>query len=232
MKRPVPDQPWQDALIIAAYVAVVVLGLLLGTSVLLSCATARPLRLAPEVESPLERHVREDGAAIEIRAFCAGGVWSGSGVLIGGDRALTALHVAWPEKCRPAPLLHVSGVGFAATATIEARWTTRDVARIRLSSPTSVPAPRLGEVIVGDALCSASAVPERAHHCGLVEDGVASIGGGSRQRWGARVELGNSGSGVYDSGGRLVGIVTNGRFDGGQPAGVAWFAPVAAEMLR
>lgn len=216
-----------------ALAVVVALWLLLGAILVLtleSCAHAP----RPRAPTAIEKFLREDAAAIEVLAECDGHYYSGSGVLVGGDLALTALHVALPAGCAATPVLRVIGVGWRATATLEARWTRSDVARLRLARALrgEPPTVRRDRVPVGETLCSATATPRREHHCGALELGALSLDGGWRQRWGARAELGNSGSGVWDAEGRLVGIVTNGRFVGGEPAGVAWFAVVTPEMLR
>lgn len=215
------------------YVLVVILILTLE-----GCARGAPRDPARDSEPAptlFERYLREDAAAIEVRAVCGEGYYSGSGVLIGGDLALTALHVALPEKCSVVDVLIVVGTRYVGTAVIEARWSTQDVARLRLSPRPRAPAPipRRSTPVVGETLCAATASPRREHHCGFFEQGALSIGGGYRRRWDAFVRFGNSGSAIYDDRGRLVGIVTNGRFDErGEPVGVGWFAPVTAEMLR
>jgi hypothetical protein len=64
----------------------------------------------------------------------------------------------------------------------------------------------------GDVVCSESAIPTRARKCGTVT-GLSESPSNRDIQFTNQVEGGNSGSGLYDEQGRLVGIVTMRKMD-------------------
>lgn len=142
----------------------------------------------------------------------------GSGVLVADRLVLTAAHVV---ACEGTVSIQVTvmATGQELTATAETIDTNSDIARLTLSEPVAAtpmtygPRPELD-----DRVCLVSAVPEYTRRCGNVQ----SFREGKGDVWhDAITQPGNSGGGVYDSRGRLVGIVThyytcrNGQFCGG-----------------
>jgi hypothetical protein len=133
------------------------------------------------------------------------------GIAIGVDdrHVVTAGHVV---RCPEIPIVHVvlsSGrrlrvvVSKEDTAGDLALLTIASADRFHLDLPPPVIAPTPA---VGDAWCSFTGSPKREAHCGFVE----SVNGKQMNAdlsGSARTVFGNSGSGVYDVQGRLVGIV-------------------------
>lgn len=162
--------------------------------------------------TPVSRTVAEQQrAAVRVNRVCVTpegvSLSMGSGVLIDRRYVLTANHVV---ECQGAAAITVSlRDGFTMKAVVDRMSAIDDIARLDLrveidATPTVIgPRPRLGEQV-----CVASAVPYRAWRCGLVED--LDDAPGDIDHTGI-VEPGNSGSGVYDDRGRLVGITTHFR---------------------
>ena len=194
-------------------------GFLAGLLVLLlaafanaSCAHASPLtsrgltaRYAEAVEISAVC-VREDGAI---------GGWSGSGVIVSRTRILTAAHVAGSRGAfcvfstktidgtermvQPAVVLPDLDI---ASMTILDGETPFDFSPLAYGARPSL----------GDTVCAATAVPWRGHKCGEVQPDSSTPGD---IKFFVVVEPGNSGSGLYNAAGELVGIVTHRFFCGG-----------------
>lgn len=174
-----------------------------------SCAHSSPLTSRGLVERYIE--------AVEIEAMCVQGNttegalvgWHGSGVIVSRTRVLTASHVA-----------NKPGIvcAFSAT-TIDGKMRMvqpaaflpeLDLASLEIvdgekpfdASPVSYGA----KPEVGDRVCAAVANPWRGHKCGEVQ--LPGNLPGDVQFL-IIVEPGNSGSGVYNDAGELVGIVTH-----------------------
>ncbi len=186
--------------------------------------------------SPIQQH----NAMVMIRTSCPdGSAHGGSGVLVSGDLVLTANHVA---ECDAVP-----GFGFYVAATkIEVIASTTDkslakvdvvipgadVARLKLETPLNAffTAVEIGAPpVVGDRICEVSAIPRIQYRCG-----VAQVAPSGRIAFDFMTESGNSGSGVYNSRGQLIGIVTHAyRCQFGIPCagfgasltGYAWLIP-------
>jgi S1-C subfamily serine protease len=168
--------------------------------------------------SPVVQH--QDAVALTV--VCeTGQMVIGTGVAIAPDRILTAYHVVSACGGEPAAIVAEQGGGAAAIVQVEAVAPLADVARLVTilgatldAAPVAIgPPPPVGEPV-----CVAARHPYSARRCGVVEyvkDGPHGI------RSSAIVEPGNSGSGVYDRHGRLVGIATkmylclNGQICGG-----------------
>ena len=153
-------------------------------------------------------------AAVTVRNSC--GSW-GSGALLGPDRVITAFHVV---NC--AGELEVITRGRVTIKAKILRYEVAgDVAVLQLSAP--VPGARRQSVgrrpRVGDRICLVSAIPGNNRECGEVtdlrEDDVGDV------QHNMLTQPGNSGSGIYNGRGQLVGVVThllkcgNGQYCGG-----------------
>jgi S1-C subfamily serine protease len=140
----------------------------------------------------------------------------GSGVIVSRQRVLTAAHVvscggqiyiALPAK--PDNLKWLPGV-------VEAVDFGADVARVWIQDSFL----RLGTIELGPAppdgawVCVMTAMPKARKVCGLSE-GTAD----GKITHTAKVVPGNSGSGMFDSSGRLVGIVITWIHDDGKSKG-------------
>lgn len=163
-------------------------------------------------------------AAVELTVSCAADALGqsrggfGSGVIVSRDRLLTAAHMvgegctyvaedARGELYLVRPLVVLEAFDLASMEIIS------PIAYFDFRGVTFGPRPRLGSTA-----CAATAHPSRRHKCSEVyppRDTPGDI------VLGAIVEHGNSGSGLYDDNGALVGIVVhlttcaNGQICGG-----------------
>lgn len=183
------------------------------------CRTVRPaVPRGGDARTPAE----QDAAAAEVHAVCVTPdskirINLGSAVLISETTALTAAHVIQCDGV-PAVVLKFSGGERKASVTlVDVRG---DIARLTLTEPLTSPGPaRFGPTPPVDArVCLATAIPSRGRSCGEIGSYDDPPGDANHD---AITEPGNSGSGVYDASGRLVGIVThfrkcsNGQYCGG-----------------
>lgn len=136
----------------------------------------------------------------------------GSGVAVGPEIILTAAHVVTCSG-RDVPLVVATlPSGESYFARVSRVDVAADLARLTVE-PGGPPLAGLvanvrpAEITRGEEVCSATASPARARQCGAVVDVAVDFGVAFRDT-GESIS-GNSGSGVYDRGGRLVGIVTH-----------------------
>ena len=195
--------------------------------------------------APLERstQVEQERAAVKVETFClAEDPWSGtsfrfgtprgSGVIINDRQVLTANHVI---DCPYAVVIRVvTQDGRTFRVHVEKTWEKLDVARLELDKPDETfgvkPADWGAPPSSGEPVCAATLFPTPGYNCGAMiadsdddEDDV---------KWAGMVWRGNSGSGLYDKHGRLVGIVTMGFFLGDMPLGRAGGSSMRAEYLK
>lgn len=175
----------------------------------------------------------QDGATVAITVVCVGAGADdlpalaqhyGTGVIVGDHHVLTANHVASGPPGFECVFGINPGDGHMRLAEVQESLPTADIARLRVQESLAawmspiVLGPR---PTVGDRVCESSAYPRNTYRCGTVmrhqdgEDGDIRID--------MFTEFGNSGSGLYDARGRLVGIVvmTNVCQDGVQCIGFA-----------
>jgi S1-C subfamily serine protease len=188
---------------VAAYV-----GTCLAVCVLLAMcgACAAFARPTPE-EQPRGLNLAEQHrAAMYIYVACLdGNEYVGSGVLISSNRVLTAAHVV---SCDAALIAAGPSLDDMRIAHVD-RWSLdNDLARLKLDTPLSdiKPARTWGTPRAGDVICGSTAFPEPSWSCGEVVDLEGSERNNVDHK--APTEHGNSGSGMYDSQGRLVAIMT------------------------
>jgi len=192
-------------------------------AVLAGCSGCLARRVVIGARSP----VQQSTGAVELTVVCPSGqIFIGTGVALSADRVLTAYHVVSACGGEPMAIVAEQGGGIAAIVAVEAIAPTADVARLvalvgseLTAAPIAIgPAPSIGEPV-----CVAARNPYSARRCGVVE---YDEGGPHGIRHSVIVEPGNSGAGLYDRDGRLVGIVTklyqcgNGQICGGRATGL------------
>lgn len=131
----------------------------------------------------------------------------GSGVIVSGRQVLTAAHVV---PCKDAQIRAMQTETHRVTMMkVEVSFTGLDVARLVIDGDGEFFEARLaviGSVGYGDQICVLIGFPRQDRRCGLVDN----LDSGKIEN-SVNVEPGNSGSGVYDSSDRLIGIITNAR---------------------
>ena len=175
---------------------------------------------------PMRDATQQMASAVRISAAChvinpdgSTGMksWGGSGVLVAPTVVLTAYHVV---ECSGLAFLTVhTADGQKINARVRDFAKYEDVARIDLDEEAADYQPiSIGPVpSTGDSLCVASAMPDKDFRCGK----FIRIRKDARMYTSILVRPGNSGSGMYDADGKLVGIVThlmkcpNGQYCGG-----------------
>lgn len=150
---------------------------------------------------------RELAATVYVGSVCGSQVTGATGVLVSSERAYTALHVI---RCDHPTIVIRTVAGEVRPASLLLFWPDQDLALLRVETPAP-PTKGVGLVRVGDVVCLSSAVPARERSCGVVT-AVRSDGDIYHT---ARVLPGNSGSGLYDAKGALVGVVTHTLPSGG-----------------
>lgn len=128
------------------------------------------------------------------------GHFAGSGVNLGNGRVLTAFHVVAGTA-----LYTVTDMVTDKSVMAELDLTHRfDIARLELHDSMPGPPVSVARVAPGEIVCSMVAHPEFIVRCGhvtSVQDEIAGI------RHTVPVAKGNSGGGLYNEAGDLVGIV-------------------------
>ncbi len=177
----------------------------------------------------------EHHAALEIVGACPGEVMGlpalvtttrGSAVIVSSSQVLTAFHVVDDPAC----MYSVEYPDASRVAMrVEAVWQPLDVARLTTLTGTFKEPPILGIGVAplpGDTVCIVSAIPHYARSCGEVQWYGGPIDKAGNLRHDALTQPGNSGAGVYDRRGLLVGILThygrcvNGQFCGGRATSI------------
>ena len=169
--------------------------------------------------------------AAEVHAVCSNRTkGNGSGVLVGGEFVMTAWHVI--DCGEGGKVLHVTVKIGAETfiGDVVREWRSRDIAKLRVYGLPPRPVVTIASIADGDRLCSASTYPYTRSVCGPVYTIYDTVC--PKLEWchnanylgDGPVIPGNSGSGVYNAKGALVGLVT-----GGTPVG---FPNPIASMTR
>jgi hypothetical protein len=152
----------------------------------------------------------ERAAAMYVYVTCASGDdASGSGVLVDHDRILTAAHVVVCDDGNPPTSVRAGPrLDDIRTASVERLSIDADVAALRLETPVSDirPASDWSSAREGSLICASTSLPERTWGCGNIS--ALSGASGNDIDHTEPTDYGNSGAGMYDGGGRLIGIVT------------------------
>ena len=167
-----------------------------------SCATTG---IGSHTASNLRNASAQRARAVKVSVTCGSSSGYGSGVIVANRSVLTAAHV--PE-CAGVPTITITdadGVDRPARVSMRAR-DGADAVRLELTGGEDfhVPAVRwAGPPALDHMICVATAGPVRSRSCGIVQEirGNAEL----RSTWPA--DFGNSGSGVYDEQGNLIGLL-------------------------
>lgn len=136
----------------------------------------------------------------------------GSGVLYNNNTVITANHVTaeHPSKCVLPIFKVVTADGTSYGVTDIRPVPGVDVSFVTLSTHVPFISPvSFAAVVPGDKVCLEARAPRAGRACGSVE--VVYSDNFVHDAW---VDRGNSGSGVYNTDGRLVGIVSTCKWDG------------------
>lgn len=184
------------ATVLAAYVATVA-----ALLVLYACTGCGVIRGATAQRSV----IAEYDSAVGIEVVCMGmTIGYGSGVIVSPSQVLTAAHVVATPGCE---IQVHTAKGDIVPMVLEASAPAADVARLatkELYLFNALPFTVAGPPDVGDDVCLTTAWPVRGRRCGQVQRRRSLDGQFFHD---AVTEPGNSGSGAYDTAGRLVGIV-------------------------
>jgi S1-C subfamily serine protease len=190
--------------------------LIIIAALLVSCGPRAGVK-TPLIPSEVQRH-----ATVAIYVTCVdigGNLFSkgGSGVITGKHTILTANHVV---ECSGMSAIFVETLGGALfEMQVVVQMDEYDLAKLVSEETLPWQVLRIGpQPQPGDVVCHESAIPTRARKCGTVRH-VSEEPSNRDIRHTAQSESGNSGSGMFDSRGRLIGIVTMKRMD--KPGGSA-----------
>lgn len=130
----------------------------------------------------------------------------GSGVIVDRHHIMTAWHII--EACPTGDITAALPDGSVIEATAWAALVGADLLILETDTDLGMGAQPIADIDEGDITCMSAVYPERVMRCGhaiLVHKGTAMF-----NVWHSVTTLsGNSGAGVYDEFGSLVGIVTH-----------------------
>lgn len=177
-------------------------------SVLATCASCASALMPDRLRSPSAQW----DASVLIQVSCIPGIVTqyGSGVVVSKDRVLTAMHVVKCDMGLDPTVTIDPGDGTDRDATVEVLLPDDDIARLRVSADLSDyfhPVEIGPHPAAGERACWTALAPRPTLRCGTTQPESAYEMSGIFVD--GFVEHGNSGSGMYDSRGRLVGIVVS-----------------------
>lgn len=185
-------------------------------ALLAACDACSALPPVPAAPRPLDAR---EATSVRIDVLCEAGdpfdpdnviPWvapkGGSGVLISPRRVITAAHVI---SCPTLPGVIVTlANGDRRSGVVVAEDGEADVAMIEAAAANDF-APVAPAIIgppppVESVVCATHSLPDKGTDCGPVEES-----GPEGTAYRAHVRHGNSGGGVYDEEGRLIGVVSH-----------------------
>lgn len=164
----------------------------------------------------LRPHLVQQEAAVTVKVWCDnldegefGELKAGSGVIVDSRHVITAEHVV---RCDKSPVVRVVLTdGTANLMKVSRLDPGADLAILELLEAgefkTKSVRPIVGKARVKDYVCSAVAFPKWRWNCGQINTIFAMPY--SDVMFDAETVQGNSGSGLYNSRGQLIGIVTS-----------------------
>lgn len=190
----------------AVAVILVALGVLTLSSLLWACNRGyEPVAASPATgytDDIIEQRVR----AVRVDFVCWNRQYSATGVILGSNHVMTSLH-ALPVGCPTSAIWITSYAGKHYRGYVSAVSRENDGLLLGVVSK-QLKFPRVthgGRPKAGDTVCFTAAHPKVRRACGVVgtvlSDGPLSV------KFGAEAVRGNSGSGVYNEAGELVGLV-------------------------
>lgn len=168
---------------------------------LISLACARPPAVEPSLDAEFDATVRV------IVIYADDSTALGTGVVVGPRHVLTARHVVHKDDVEAMQIAVLRRDGGIVEMVVDAESEAYDVARlvaVGVGEPFSVVATLGRQPQIGAEVCAVTA--EWLMKCGRV-----SMVEGPAILVAVRLVLGNSGSPLYDSRGRVVGIVVTRR---------------------
>lgn len=199
-----------------------ILGVILGAiASVLTCGSCVVLRVPDTTQGSVWRTpAQQVNADVDIGVTCGDGTQhTGTGVVVSPTQVVTALHVAsCPDHGTPLIMVSLDDNAWRMMV-VEVQLPGIDVARLSMWSPyfarNTSPVVIGPRPVTGDRLCEAAAEPRWTYRCFIAQppmvydDGLGSDipATGRKILVDGTIEHGNSGSGVYDARGRLVGIL-------------------------
>lgn len=178
----------------------------------------RPAPKAESIRTPEEQHIFAVKVEVACSPFGTSSVKKqvGSGVMVSDWQVLTALHVI---DCPTIPTIHVISDKGRWRFSPEKEWRGADIARIQMASGDDLgrnvrpPTLRLQRLPMEEPVYLQAGYPDHEEIIGESTGysyGGAGYGGALQGSFSYYVKTrpGNSGSGVYDRFGQLVGIHT------------------------
>lgn len=209
---------------------------ILSTVLLASCNQwVRPTPDGPHTRNQAEQHL----ATVRVESLCDSDSFDdnsirvshvGTGVMVSDWQVLTALHVV--ECTWAIARIRVTTTEGSWSFSPEKEWKGLDVARIQMSSADTMrprlptPTVRLRHIDADELVYIQSASPRRVQILGEAAGWEYIKKTGRTFIYSANTEEGNSGAGIYDSDGALIGIHL-GTDNGGDRHG----ARVSQEMI-
>lgn len=195
----VRNEPWSYGFLAGALVFL--LGLLVSQA---ACCLQKQTRTAHVFES-YERVVLIQATCLQPDMQVVAGF--GTGVIVGPDRILTAAHMTMPGMMCAFEITAQDGKPRMVKPKVVLEDVDLASMVIASGEPFNVTSVLYGtKPLLGTTVCSTSAWPSLTRKCGEVLPYTKAKGGDLRMF--IVVEPGNSGSGLYDEDGRLIGIVT------------------------
>ena len=189
-------------------------------------ATCGACGIMPATRTPQQQH----NASVQITVFCMpvdedghpridvdSGLPTvsehfGSGTLVSAHEVLTAAHVPHcPEGDAEIMAVDV-GDGAQHQASVDVLLPAADIARVHVEDDlgTWFTPLRVGPIPqVGDRVCAASAAPRNMYRCWTAQARRADPGPSADIDLDGWTEFGESGSGLFDDSGRLIGVVVS-----------------------
>ena len=172
------------------------------------------------VEPPQEHVGAWSERAVQIHAGCGDDAdsYSGSGTIVDPHQILSAWHIV--ESCPDGALTATLADGIKIDISVRAASISSDMVLFQTNTDLGIGVQPTAKVYRGDVACMAAAYPKRKVLCGhvLAINRATDMFNG----WiSVTTKSGNSGAGVFNAEGELVGIVThNVVLDGAQNGGV------------